>query len=196
MSFLWTLSLVLTIILIISCWKHRWFYNEPAHQNPYKTVYNVIKFVKHHKYPLQPSAFTYCDNYIPTRLDFAKERYGGPFTTEQVENVKTFFRILLILFAVGPVFSLEVPASFFFFPLFGIHSLHFHSSKYYTHGYCHSESIWKLYMATGSMKALMSTVITFPTYIWIVFSLLRKKMPKLFTRLGVGIVISLLGVIS
>ena len=185
------------IILIFSSWKRKWFYNEPAHQNPYKTVYNVIKFVKHHKQPLRPSAFTYCDNYIPTRLDFAKERYGGPFTTEQVENVKTLFRILLILLAVGPVFSLEVPASFFFFPLFGMHSLHFHNSKHYTHGFCDSESTWKLYiMAIGGMKNLMSTIIIFPTYIWIVFSLLHKNIPKLFTRLGIGIAISLLGVIS
>ena len=181
---------------MISCWKRRWFYNEPAHQNPYKTVYDVIRFVKNHKHPLRPSAFTYCDNYIPSRLDFAKERYGGQFTTEQVENVKTFFRILLILFAVGPVFSLEVPASFFFFPLFGMHLLNFQNGKHYTHDFCDSDSIWKVYMATGSMKTLMSTVIIFPTYIWIVFSLLRKKLPKLFTRLGVGIVISLFGVIS
>ena len=36
----------------------------------------------------------------------------------------------------------------------------------------------------------------FPLYIWIVFSLLRKKIPKLFHRLGVGIVICILGVVS
>ena len=55
-------------------------------------------------------------SYIPSRLDFAKERFGGPFTTEQVENVKTFFRILLVLFAIGPVFALKVPASYFIPP--------------------------------------------------------------------------------
>ena len=83
---------LLTILLLISYWKRRWFYNEPGHQNPYKTVYGVFKFAKNHKYPLRRSAFTHCDNYIPSRLDFAKERFGGPFTTEQVENVKNFFK--------------------------------------------------------------------------------------------------------
>jgi peptide/histidine transporter 3/4 len=43
----------------------------------------------------------------PSRLDFAKERFGGPFSTEQVEDVKILFRIVLILLAVGPVFSMD-----------------------------------------------------------------------------------------
>ena len=120
---------VVVILLLISYWKRGWFYSEPGHQNPYKTVYGVFKFAKNHKYPLRRSAFTHCDNYIPSRLDFAKERFGGPFTTEQVENVKTFLRILLILFAVGPVFVLEVPASYFIAPLF---SMHFHQFHHYS----------------------------------------------------------------
>ena len=110
------IPIVLVTLLLISYWKRKWFHSEPGHQNPYKTVYKVIKFAKSHKYPLQRSAFTHCDNSIPSRLDFAKERFGGPFTTEQVENVKTFLRILLILFAVGPIFALEVPASFLIAP--------------------------------------------------------------------------------
>ena len=107
--------ILMVALLLISCLKRQRFHIEPGHQNPYRTVYGIIKFAKSHKHPLQRSAFTHCDNYIPSRLDFAKERFGGPFTTEQVENVKTFLRILLILFAVGPVFALEVPGSVFIF---------------------------------------------------------------------------------
>ena len=43
-------------------------------------------------------------------IDFAKQKFGGPFTTEQVEDVKTFWRILLsfiILFAYG-AFTMNV----------------------------------------------------------------------------------------
>ena len=43
---------LLTILLLISYWKRRWFYSEPGHQNPYKAVYGVFKFAKNHKYPL------------------------------------------------------------------------------------------------------------------------------------------------
>ena len=66
------------------------------------TLQAPVKLIeKGHKHPLQRSAFTFSENYIPSRLDFAKERFGGQFTTEQVENVKIFLRILLILFALG-----------------------------------------------------------------------------------------------
>ena len=102
------------ILLIISWWKRHWFTFDTGLKNPYKTVFKIINFARKHKHPLRRSAFTYCDNYIPSRLDFAKERYGGPFTTEQVENVKTFLRILTVLFSIGPVFALEVPGSNFF----------------------------------------------------------------------------------
>ena len=138
----------------------QWFYSEPGQHNPYKTVYTVIKFAKNHKHPLQRSAFTHCDNYIPSQFDSAKERYGGPFTTEQVA---TFLRILFILFAVGPVFALEVPASFYIFPLFGLHTLQY----YWFNGRdkCNSEYIWKTTVASGSMMSITTTVILFPVYI-------------------------------
>ena len=45
----------------------------------------------------------------PSRLDFAKERFGGPFSTEQVEDVKTLLKVVLILLAIGPVFSMDPP---------------------------------------------------------------------------------------
>ena len=96
-----------------------------------------------------------------------------------------------MLSAVGPAVTLEVPASFFFFPLFGVHTLNHYGREFCTS----NEFIWKAMTGTGSVMA-MSTAILFLAYIWIVFSLLRKKIPKLFTRLGIGIVISLLGVTS
>ena len=44
----------------------------------------------------QRSAFTFCEEIIPSCIDFGKSKYGGPFTTEQVEDVKTFFKIVRI----------------------------------------------------------------------------------------------------
>ena len=98
---------VLLISIIFSCWKHRWFYTESRRDNPYKVVAKVLSFAWDHKYPLQRSAFTYCDDEKPSRLDFAKERFGGPFSTEQVEDVKVLLRIVLVLLAIGPVFSMD-----------------------------------------------------------------------------------------
>ena len=51
-------------------------------------------------------------------------------------------------------------------------------------------------MGSGTMMTTLSLMVLFPIHIWITFSLLRNGIPKLFTRLGVGVVISLLGVTS
>jgi peptide/histidine transporter 3/4 len=74
---------------------------EPVTQNPFKIVYGVIKYAMKHKSPRLRSAFTYTgEEGLPSRIDFGKSKYGGPFTTEQVENVKTLFRAVLI-FVIG-----------------------------------------------------------------------------------------------
>ena len=188
--------LCLIVLQCISCLKYNWFYNTPSQSSPYKTVYRILKFVRRNKYPLQRSAFTYDDEYIPSRLDFAKERFGGPFTTEQVENFKAFLRILLILFTLGPVFVLEVPASYFVFPFFSLHTLHYHNFDKNLQLSCTGEDIWETLLGSGTMIAILSTLILFPVYIWITFSVLHNRPPKIFPRLGVGVVICLLGVAS
>ena len=71
---------------------------EPVTQNPFKLVYRVIKFAVKNKHPRSRSAFTYCEDELPSRLDLGKHKYGGPFTTEQVEDVKTFLRLLTVVF--------------------------------------------------------------------------------------------------
>ena len=47
--------------------------------------------------PQNRSAFTYWENKIPSRVDLGKSKYGGPFSEEDVENVKTFWRIVAVL---------------------------------------------------------------------------------------------------
>ena len=70
-------------------------------QEPFKLVYSVIRYAIKHRHPECRSAFTYCEDEPPSRIDFGKSKYGGPFTTEHVEDVKTFLRfIVFILIAV------------------------------------------------------------------------------------------------
>ena len=69
---------------------------EPVTRNPFKLVYNVIKYAVKNKSPRLRSAFTFCEDEKPSRIDFGKRKYGGPFTTEQVEDVKTLFRIIMV----------------------------------------------------------------------------------------------------
>ena len=190
------LTLILFVLLLISFWKRQWFISDSGQTNPYKTVFKVISFAWKHKNPLQRTAFTYGDDYIPTRLDFAKERFGGPFTTEQVEDVKVLRRIVIILLAMGPVFVLEIPGSEFVFPVFGLHTLHRNLTADFTPCNVKFEEFWQLAMASGVFMTITSTTVLFPFYMWIIFCHLRNRMPKVFTRMGVGIVLSLIGVAS
>ena len=74
----------------------KWLITEPKSPQSLKIIYQVLKFAAKHKAPLNRSALTYWEEDIPSRMDLGKSRYGGPFTTEQVEDVKTFFKIIVI----------------------------------------------------------------------------------------------------
>ena len=182
----------LTLLLTFTFYNRSWFYSEPGQNNPYKTVFQVLNFARKNKYPLRRSAFTFCDDFRPSRIDFAKERFGGPFTSPQVEDVKTFLRIVLVLFALGPVFVLEVPGSYYLFPLFALHVAQ--EVQFIKHKLCHSVSKWVLLQSRS--LGYISSIVFLPVYIWIVFSFLHKKIPKILCRLWSAVLISLSGVLS
>ena len=94
--FLMYLSCVLMESFLLKHAK-KYIYIAKVETNVIKRMWKVLTFAWKHQYPLNRSAFTYCEDHTPSRLDFGKEQYGGPFTTEEVEDVKTFFQLLLLL---------------------------------------------------------------------------------------------------
>ena len=80
---------------------------EPVTQNPLKLIYKVLRYAVKTKHLRQRSAFTYWEDELPSRIDFGKSKYGGPFTTEQVEDVKTFLRLLVIT-AIASIIISEI----------------------------------------------------------------------------------------
>ena len=180
--------ILLAAMIAFTYWKRHWFNIEPAKSNPYKMVIKVLNFARKHKYPVQHSAFTYCDDEQPSRLDFAKERYGGPFRSEQVEDVKTFLRILVILLALGPIFALEVPVG----PLLPIFIKHvIKQSKKNDTDTC---GVKEVLFDSDSLKSI-ATVVLFPVYVWLIYSVLRQCIPKTFTRIKVGILALVSGLV-
>ena len=179
---------ILAILLLLSCYTHRWFYTEPGHQNPYKMVLRVLNFARKNKCPIHRSALTYHEDVKPSRIDFAKDRYGGPFTSEEVEDVKTFFRILLVLFCLGPVFILEVPSSYFVFPIFSLHAAGSGNGSVID-----CTAVWIL-LQSGSLQYIVSVVVI-PVYIWVIYTQC-KRIPRILKRLWIGIFIFLLAVLS
>ena len=86
---------------------------------------------------------------------------------------------------MGPVFTLEVPASYFVFPLFSLHTLHYY--KYLGKEFCTGGHMWETaIIGSGSLMTILSTVILFPVYIWITFYALTKKLKSIFARLQFG----------
>ena len=183
---------VYLVVLIISCFKRRLFNSELRQQNPYKTIIKVLYFARKHKFPIFRSAFTFSDDEKPSRLDFAKKKFGGPFTTEQVENTKSFFKILAVLFALGPVFTMDIPSSYLVLFIFGYHAGNVHVDTNNGSSWLDHCSSW-VTVWSGNLKYTSGTFL-FPLYIWFVFSFLRNRIPRIFRRLFTGIILYVLGV--
>ena len=90
-----------TVSLVSDALFNKYLVKEPVARNPVKLIYQVLKFAAKNKYPRLRSAFIYWNDKSYLRIDLAKTKYGGPFSTEQVENVKSFLRILLLSVAAS-----------------------------------------------------------------------------------------------
>ena len=87
-------TITILIAQLSACCLKQYLDIEPAqHNNPIKVIWRVLMYAWKHKKPTRRSTFTYGES-PPSRLDLGKERYGGPFTTEQVEDVRTFLYIV------------------------------------------------------------------------------------------------------
>ena len=83
------------IIVILLLFRHKLLI-VPKIGNPFWLVYKVVRYAMKAKRPRFRSAFQ-IGQPLPSRIDLAMAIHGGRFSIEQVEDVKTFFRILLIL---------------------------------------------------------------------------------------------------
>ena len=103
-----TAYLILAVCLDFLCNHH--LIKEPVTGNPFRLVFNVIRYAIKTKQPRFRSAFTFHEDELPSRIDFGKHKYGGSFTTEQVEDAKIFLRLILVTIISG---ALPGPTLFF-----------------------------------------------------------------------------------
>ena len=185
---LWSLLVVSFIIIIgvfilgvslcfAQCKRH-WFLIDSGSRNPYKLVYKIVKFAVEHKNPIERSAFTYCEDELPSRFDLGKAKYGGPFTTEQVENVKVLSGILVILLTLGPIHAVDIAANGIL-PVFAQHMDHNCGSV----------------MSKFGTMAPMALVIFVPLYIITRRSTLSKYIPGMLKRMGMGSILVTLSLV-
>ncbi len=83
--------LICTVAILCDIFLERYLVKETIKHNPLKLIFQVLRYAAKNKYPRLRSAFTYWEDKPYSRIDLGKSKYGGPFTTEQVEDVKTFF---------------------------------------------------------------------------------------------------------
>ena len=94
-------AIPLAVIIISDCLCQQWLDRTHKVTNPIKLIIQVLNYTRKHRYPERRSAFTYIDEEQPTRMDYGKEKFGGPFTEEEVEDVKTVLRLIPMIFCFG-----------------------------------------------------------------------------------------------
>ena len=99
--FLLVLFAVHSILVMANIFCKTLYIQSQGYDDPYKTLFRIINFARKHKAPIRRSAMTYCERDIPSRLDLGKTKYGGPYSHESVENVKTFLRILVVFLSLS-----------------------------------------------------------------------------------------------
>lgn len=160
-----------------------------------KLIFKVLRYAIQNKYPRQRSAFTYWDDKRYSRIDLAKRRYGGPFSTEEVEDVKTFFQILGIV----------VISSFFIGLLVNCAKFSYLSNSYNVQGVlllrnCTSDMKYPTECFKVIVTEIGACVLFFGIPLWefCIFPVIWNCSTKLriLTRLALGMVLMMLYLMS
>ena len=96
-------AMTLSLCLLI-CFERR-FFKDTARTNPLKLVVGVTLYASTAKRqaPRHRRAFRYGEAKKP-RIELAKIEYDGIYSSEEVEDTKTFCQLLLLLFSLGGYF--------------------------------------------------------------------------------------------
>ena len=157
----------------------------PLIENPYKLINRIVNFALSHNHLLRLRSINRNEARPSSRLDLAKEMYGGPFTTNQVEEVKSFLRILCVLFTLGPVLMADIAVR----ELLPRLVRHMDSTIYPT-------VIFNSYYPYNPLKNLISSgaltpliiVVVLPLYMYVLRPCLYNYIPGALKRIGLGMV--------
>ena len=147
---------------------------EPVGINPVKQIIDVLKYAYHHKYPVRRSALSYYQNTYPSRIDFGKVQYGGPFTNEEVEDTKTVLRLLVLLLS-----------------LFGFHlsSDEFSVNNHVLYKSCPSSLALLYFIGNPSILTNIITLVGIPVFHVLVKSSFGKYVPNMIKRMWFGMLL-------
>ena len=92
--------LCISLSLVLNGCFRNWFDRNRERKNPYWKVIRVLFLAMVIKRPIHRSAFSFSGASPPSRINLTKKVHGGKFSNEEVEDVKTFLRLLLVALSV------------------------------------------------------------------------------------------------
>ena len=146
--------------------------------NPFKTIFKILQYTWKHNYPERRSAFTYWENKEPSRIDFGKQKYGGPFTNEEVEDMKTFFRLLSLILTLFGFFLSDDSESL--------------SSIVIRQVGCPKLPQFFIIFLNPNHIQLLIIIIGVPLYQLLIKKICIRYLPNLLTRIGIGLILCLI----
>ena len=175
---IFVLSVTTISALVLLCLTKKHFYIQRAGLNPFKNIYKVLKYSWNHKVPQRRSAFTYWEEDIPPRIDLGKDKYGGPFTNEEVEDTKTFLRILPLLLCL---FGYNLAGDGYSAP------------EQFQKTSCPSLPVLLLITANPLHVSTLVTVVGIPLYRLVIINIFLRIL--MLTKMWMGLYLSLLQVV-
>ena len=182
----WSLFEVCLFTIVLStrsCFKSHWFLSrEPGESNPYKLTYRVLKFAWKHNHPIQRSALTYWEDSIPSRIDLGKNKYGGPFSVEEVENVKTCLHLIRVLISLlGILVALQLIE----YSLQGV-----------IWNFTDSLSSLQYVLWTGASVDIVILGLLIPLHELLMFPLFQRYLPSMLKRIWIAALLVVISSIS
>ena len=173
-------AIPLALIIISDCFCQQWLDRTHKVTNPIKLIIQVLNYTRKHRYPERRSAFTYIDEEHPSRIDFGKDKFGGPFTEEEVEDVKTVLRLIpLIICASFFRIADETPVTMF-------------ESDYYEKN---SYNDYFFYTLEFGLNIWLVPIVLIPLYRFFLRRFFHRYTPSLLKSLGISLLLYLVGYI-
>ena len=165
-------GVTVSIVIISNLLLKHWLDTTPHKINPVKLITKVLNYSMKNKYPSNRSALTYWEEDYPSRLDLGMEKYGGPFSEEEVQNVKTMIQLIPLLIS-----------------LVGFSSGQEMSWKSFN---AHKDDVNFLskFILNRTMSSLVSGVVIL-IYQFVIYPCFYKYIPSMLKRIGLGLLFAL-----
>ena len=161
-------------IIISDCLCQQWLDRTHKVTNPIKLIIQVLNYARKHSYPERRSAFTYIDEEEPIRMDYGKDKFGGPFTEEEVEDVKTVLRLLPLVtcMSLGVGTSAMTPSTLLI-----------------------DNQMTDIVLNVG-IRSWLLPLLLIPIHQFLIRPLLGRYTPSMLKSIGIGLLIHLAGYIA